>query len=418
MFPKVAVQDDDRRTTGQLRYNMKFAGIITEYDPFHNGHATQLQMLRQRGAETIAVCMSSGAVQRGGVPLFPESVRVRAALLGGADLVVALPAPYANTGAEAFAAAGVALLTALGCDTLAFGAEDPDADRLLQAARLLEAPDLSAQLRGYLGQGMTFAAARAKAAEELQPGLSDLLSRPNNILGIEYCKALLAQHSPMQPLALHRLGADHGSVQPGRAGQTLLASASFLRAAVRRGGVEALAPYVPEPAMEVYRHAAAQGLTMDAGRFSLALLTLLRVGGPGPFCPGAWCQRRAGTPPFRCRAAGLGRRGPVCSPQDKTVPPCPTAPPGPGCGHGGGSRIHAGAAALPACTGGPASGTALAAERGDARFHLSVQAGTGPAPSRKSYQDAQFLYEFFGTMQGTNPAHGPCVYRKTSGIID
>lgn len=262
---------------------MKFAGIITEYDPFHNGHATQLQMLRQRGAETIAVCMSSGAVQRGGVPLFPESVRVRAALLGGADLVVALPAPYANTGAEAFAVAGVALLTALGCDTLAFGAEDPDADRLLQAARLLEAPDLSARLRGYLGQGMTFAAARAKAAEELEPGLSDLLSRPNNILGIEYCKALLAQHSPMQPLALPRLGADHGSVQPGRAGQTLLASASFLRAAVRRGGVEALAPYVPEPAMEVYRHAAAQGLTMDAGRFSLALLTLLRAGDPARF---------------------------------------------------------------------------------------------------------------------------------------
>ena len=262
---------------------MKFAGIITEYDPFHNGHATQLQMLRQCGAETIAVCMSSGAVQRGGVPLFPESVRVRAALLGGADLVVALPAPYANTGAEAFAAAGVALLTALGCDTLAFGAEDPDADRLLQAARLLEAPDLSARLRGYLGQGMTFAAARAKAAEELEPGLSDLLSRPNNILGIEYCKALLAQHSPMQPLALPRLGADHGSVQPGRAGQTLLASASFLRAAVRRGGVEALAPYVPKPAMEVYRHAAAQGLTMDAGRFSLALLTLLRAGDPARF---------------------------------------------------------------------------------------------------------------------------------------
>lgn len=262
---------------------MKFAGIITEYDPFHNGHATQLQMLRQRGAETIAVCMSSGAVQRGGVPLFPESVRVRAALLCGADLVVALPAPYANTGAEAFAAAGVALLTALGCDTLAFGAEAPDVDRLLQAARLLEAPDLSARLRGYLGQGMTFAAARAKAAEELEPGLSDLLSRPNNILGIEYCKALLAQHSPMQPLALHRLGADHGSVQPGRAGQTLLASASFLRAAVRRGGVEALAPYVPEPAMEVYRHAAAQGLTMDAGRFSLALLTLLRAGDPARF---------------------------------------------------------------------------------------------------------------------------------------
>lgn len=262
---------------------MNFAGIITEYDPFHNGHAAQLRMLREQGAKTIAVCMSNGAVQRGGVPLFPESVRVRAALLGGADLVVALPAPYANTGAEAFAAAGVALLTALGCDTLAFGAEDPDAGRLMQAARLLDVPDLSARLRRYLGQGLTFAAARARAAEELEPGLSELLARPNNILGIEYCKALLAQNSPMQPVALPRLGADHGSEETGRAGQTLLASASLLRTLVRKKGVEALAPYVPETALEVYRQAARQGMTADTGRFSVALLALLRAGDPARF---------------------------------------------------------------------------------------------------------------------------------------
>lgn len=262
---------------------MNFAGIITEYDPFHNGHAAQLRMLREQGAKTIAVCMSNGAVQRGGVPLFPESVRVRAALLGGVDLVVALPAPYANTGAEAFAAAGVALLTALGCDTLAFGAEDPDAGRLMQAARLLEVPDLSARLRRHLGQGLTFAAARARAAEELEPGLSELLARPNNILGIEYCKALLAQNSPMQPLALPRLGADHGSEETGRAGQTLLASASLLRTLVRKKGVDALSPYVPETALEVYRQAARQGMTADTGRFSVAMLALLRAGDPARF---------------------------------------------------------------------------------------------------------------------------------------
>lgn len=262
---------------------MNFVGIITEYDPFHNGHAAQLRMLREQGARTIAVCMSSGAVQRGGVPLFPEPVRVRAALLGGADLVVALPAPYANTGAEAFASAGVALLTALGCDTLAFGAEDPDADRLMQAARLLNLPDLSARLRRYLGQGLTFAAARARAAEELEPGLSDLLARPNNILGIEYCKALLAQHSPMQPLALPRLGAHHGSEETGREGQTLLASASLLRTMARKSGLDALAPYVPELALEVYRQAARQGMTADPGRFSVALLALLRAGDPARF---------------------------------------------------------------------------------------------------------------------------------------
>lgn len=262
---------------------MKFAGIITEYDPFHNGHAAQLQMLREQGAESIAVCMSSGAVQRGGVPLYPESVRVRAALCSGADLVVALPAPYANAGAEAFGAAGVALLTALGCDTLAFGAEDPDAARLMQAARLLAVPDLSARLRGYLKQGLTFAAARARAAEELEPGLSDLLARPNNILGIEYCKALLAQNSPMQPLALPRLGAHHGSEQTGRAGQVQLASASLLRTLVRKGGVESLAPYVPQSALELYRQAAGQGMTADPQRFSVALLALLRAGDPARF---------------------------------------------------------------------------------------------------------------------------------------
>ena len=86
---------------------MDFTGIIAEYDPFHNGHAAQLAAVRAAGAQCIAVCMSSGAVQRGGVPILPESVRVRAALDAGADLVVALPAPYACATAEQFAASGV-----------------------------------------------------------------------------------------------------------------------------------------------------------------------------------------------------------------------------------------------------------------------------------------------------------------------
>ena len=73
---------------------MNFVGIITEYDPFHNGHAAQLAAVRRAGAACIAVCMSSGAVQRGGLPILPDSVRVRAALEAGADLVIALPAPY------------------------------------------------------------------------------------------------------------------------------------------------------------------------------------------------------------------------------------------------------------------------------------------------------------------------------------
>ena len=162
---------------------MNFVGIIAEYDPFHSGHALQLRMLRQRGASTIAVCMSTGVVQRGGVPILPEAVRVRAALAAGADLVVALPAPYANASAEQFAAAGVHLLAALGCDTLAFGAETPEPAPLQAAAAALCSAAFPAALRSQLESGLPFAAARAAAAETLCPGAADLLQTPNNILG-------------------------------------------------------------------------------------------------------------------------------------------------------------------------------------------------------------------------------------------
>ena len=158
---------------------MDFTGIIAEYDPFHNGHAAQLAAVRAAGAQCIAVCMSSGAVQRGGVPILPESVRVRAALDAGADLVVALPAPYACATAEQFAAAGVHLLAALGCDTLAFGAETPDAAALLDTARLLDGEELNARIRQNLATGMTYAAARAAAADALHPGTGGLLRGQN-----------------------------------------------------------------------------------------------------------------------------------------------------------------------------------------------------------------------------------------------
>ncbi len=193
----------------------------------------------QRGHSALPVCMSSGAVQRGGVPILPESVRVRAALAAGADIVIALPAPYAASSAEQFAAAGVHLLAALGCDTLAFGAETPDAQALLDAARLLQlqgllSGEINALIRKKLATGMTYAAARADAAETLRPGMGALLRTPNNILGIEYCKAILAQGAALTPLALPRLGAAHGG-GAGEHGGTLMASASYLRSLPRPG---------------------------------------------------------------------------------------------------------------------------------------------------------------------------------------
>ena len=93
---------------------MRTAGIIAEYNPFHNGHAWQIAELKKRGFEAVVCVCSPGVVQRGTAALFPARVRTRAALAAGADLVLSLPAPYATLSAEGFAAAGVALLSALG----------------------------------------------------------------------------------------------------------------------------------------------------------------------------------------------------------------------------------------------------------------------------------------------------------------
>ena len=257
---------------------MDFTGIIAEYDPFHNGHAAQLAAVRAAGAQCIAVCMSSGAVQRGGVPILPEHVRVRAALDAGADLVVALPAPYACATAEQFAAAGVHLLAALGCDTLAFGAETPDAAALLDTARLLDGEELNARIRQNLATGMTYAAARAAAADALHPGTGGLLRTPNNILGIEYCKAILHQHAALTPLALPRLGAAHGGGAGAHAG-TPMASASFLRSLPQPDWE----PFVPARAAEFYGKAAADGLLLDGAKLETAVLALLRMQDPANF---------------------------------------------------------------------------------------------------------------------------------------
>ena len=251
-------------------------GIIAEYDPFHNGHAWQLARARALGGgQPVAVALSCGLTQRGAVPLLPERVRVQAALACGADLVFALPAPYACAGAEAFARAGVSLLAAAGCSGLVFGAETPDAGRLLQAARVLAGDDYRAALKAALAAGArSFAAARQAAVEAAAPGagLAELLDKPNNNLAIEYCKAILQLGAAMTPIPLPRRGANHGETLNGSA---RFASASALRALWAEGGAPAIRPFVPEAVYPLYAEADAAGASADfaaAGRCELALL--------------------------------------------------------------------------------------------------------------------------------------------------
>lgn len=264
---------------------MYFAGIIAEYDPFHNGHAWQLAAARAHGAKYVAVALSCGLTQRGALPLLPESVRVAAALASGADLVFALPAPYACAGAEAFAQAGVALLSAAGCDGLVFGAETPDPALLTQTAQLLLTQDYRTALRAALANGArSFAAARQAAVQSLCPasGAAALLDKPNNNLAVEYCKAILSQGAALTPVPLGRQGADHGQALGSGGGP--YASASALRRLWATSGPEALTDYLPPSALPFYRQARAQGMDTDFAAAHLAQLALLRARTTGPDC--------------------------------------------------------------------------------------------------------------------------------------
>ena len=257
---------------------MRTAGIISEYNPFHRGHAWQIGELRRRlGAETAVICAMSGSfVQRGDFAVMRTHARAEAAVRGGADLVLELPLPWAIASAEGFAAGGVGVLAATGAvDTLVFGSECGDTETLKAVAAALESESFAAYLRQGLQEGVSFAAAREAAARKLLGEKAAVLAQPNDILGVEYCKALLRQHSALVPLALPRRGAAHDApldAAPGR-----YASASALRALVRAGGAAALAPHVPPACLRLYMQAEAEGDILDGRAFGIAVLSRLRA---------------------------------------------------------------------------------------------------------------------------------------------
>ncbi|MDO5407332.1 MAG: nucleotidyltransferase [Eubacteriales bacterium] len=219
---------------------MKTAGIIAEYNPFHNGHRYQLEELRARtGADYIIIAMSGDFVQRGEPAIFDKYTRTRMALNAGADLVLELPAAFATSSAEDFAACGVALLDKLGVvDMLCFGSECGDVAALEPVARLLaeEPEEYGKLLRERMSQGDSFPKAREWAVTEWMKMETSLLSSPNNILGIEYMKALIRRGSSIKPYTIQRSGQGYNdsdfaavSVTDGQ----VFASASAIRNALR-----------------------------------------------------------------------------------------------------------------------------------------------------------------------------------------
>ena len=185
---------------------MRSVGIVCAYNPFHLGHARQLEAVRRMAPEAAVVCLMSGFyVQRGQPAVFDRTVRTKAALLAGADLVLELPVTVSLRSAEGFAAGAVELLSRLGVEGLCFGAETADREQLLDTARVLLDSRLSEALRPYLDRGLSFPAARSRAAADLGADAT-VLERPNDILAVEYCKAILAQGRKLTPLPIARPG--------------------------------------------------------------------------------------------------------------------------------------------------------------------------------------------------------------------
>ena len=191
---------------------MEITGIICEYNPLHSGHKKQIDKIREKyGADSGIVCLMSGNfVQRGAPAIVDKSLRAAAAIASGADLILELPVTASLSSAEGFASEGVRILSPF-CSNLCFGAETADESRLLHTARALLSPEFKEHLHTYLDEGVSFPAARQKALEAMGvPG--DLLTAPNNILGVEYCKAILSQKSAMRPYPILREGSYHDDV--------------------------------------------------------------------------------------------------------------------------------------------------------------------------------------------------------------
>ena len=226
---------------------MKICGIICEYNPFHNGHAYLIEQAKKLSGCDAVVCMMSGNfTQRGEAAALDKFTRAGHAVLGGADAVIELPAVFALAPAEIFAKGAVRLLNAVpGFDTLAFGCETADPARFLAAAKATseESRGFRRILRLHLRAGKSLPRARSEAlAETGESEAAALLQSPNNILGVEYQKALLSCGSLAKILPVKRTGAGYSDAE-------LLknfSSASAIRAAVREGKERAVRKNVPE----------------------------------------------------------------------------------------------------------------------------------------------------------------------------
>ena len=233
---------------------MKVAGLITEYNPFHHGHRIHIEKTRElTGASHLVAVMSGSFVQRGEPAVVDKWTRAEMAVKSGVDLVVELPFTYAVQTAELFALGGIRILEAIGVtDYLVFGSESGDIGILNDIATILaeEPPLFKDYLKEHLERGNSFSVSRSLALEEFllhekihMSNTSEILKKSNNILGIEYLKALKKTKSSITPLTFQRIGDGYRE----REIKSKIASATGIRHSLKSAGPESVKDYMPDP---------------------------------------------------------------------------------------------------------------------------------------------------------------------------
>lgn len=237
---------------------MNILGLVTEYNPFHNGHLYHLRTAREMTDADLTIAVMSGHFLQRGLPALTDKwTRAEMAVRSGVDLVVELPVLYACSSAEAFAAGSVALLDALGATDICFGSESGRLEPIQAAAQILaeEPPPFREALRLALDQGVSFPEAREAALKACLDDGDPVLKAPNNILGVEYCKALIKQNSVVRPWTLTRIGTGYHSTAVNQG----ICSATAIRSMVRGTDATPLSTVMPPEAAALMNDAIHQG---------------------------------------------------------------------------------------------------------------------------------------------------------------
>ena len=231
----------------------KIAGVICEYNPFHNGHAYQIREIKQRGYDTVVAVMSGNTVQRGEFAIADKYTRANAALLGGVDLVLELPYPYSSSSTEFFATAGVRILNAIGVDSICFGSENGDVKSLQCAAEICMSEKFEAKYKELCSSSFGNASAYFEAYKQIAG--AEMPSGSNDILGIAYLKAIMSEGSSINAEVIRREGSGYRDSAI-ESCTSSLPSATMLRNEMLTNGMsDILKEFMPEGSFYALRKA-------------------------------------------------------------------------------------------------------------------------------------------------------------------